>query len=224
MQEIENVIRDTAEDNHSTSLTPAVLQTCLQKVSLNLPPERALDEATQDVFIARAFGPYWKDQLYRTSLPMGVVIRSIRRGSLQAAMRGPAAATAAVAVSKIQAVGKFKGKLMTALKVGMHEAASSGSNKDRRSSSYGAADGMSTDRRQNAAEKGEALATSSAAVLGAAQRSRRATIDVVSAAVSAVLADKGAPKDNTKSQLVMKTDAEAGSPVSFSGGATRRIS
>lgn len=225
LQEIENVIRDIAEDNHSPSLTPAVLQTCLQKVNLNLPPERTLDEATQDAFIARAFGPYWRDQLYRMTLPLGVVIRAIRRGSLQAAMRGPAAATAAVAAGKIQAVGKFKGKLITALKVGMNEAAPTATS--RRSSNIGAADGMNTDRRHSTAEKGE----STAAAVGqeqqpkaAAQKSRRATIDAVSAAVAAVLGDKGGPASNTQSSRIVKGDTASSNAVSGSGAAPRRVS
>ncbi|WIA09549.1 hypothetical protein OEZ85_008944 [Tetradesmus obliquus] len=97
LQELEDSIRDGAEDNETTSLTPAMLRSCLEKVS------RKLDPATLDSLVSLAFGPEWQQQQQRLAQPLGAVIRAIRRGSLQPALR-PSAATAATAEVQLQAV------------------------------------------------------------------------------------------------------------------------
>jgi hypothetical protein len=90
LQEVEDSIRDVAEDNQTTSLTPAMLRSCLEKVS------RKMDPATLDGFVTRAFGPDWQQQQHRLAQPLGAVIRGIRRGSLQPALRQSAATAATV--------------------------------------------------------------------------------------------------------------------------------
>lgn len=73
LQEVEDSIRDAAEDNQTTSLTPAMLRSCLEKLS------RKMEPATLDAFVSRAFGPDWERQQHRLAQPLGQVIRAIRR-------------------------------------------------------------------------------------------------------------------------------------------------
>jgi len=113
LQEVEDLIRDAAEDHGSTSLTPAMLAACLHKA------HKQLDESAVSEYVARAFGPGWLSQQHKLAQPLGAVIKAVRCGGVPNAVR-PAAGLNSIAgaVSRIVPVGKFKNKLVSALKVG----------------------------------------------------------------------------------------------------------
>lgn len=113
LQEVEDLIRDAAENHGSTSLTPAMLAACLHKV------HKQLDESAVSEYVARAFGPGWQSQQHKLAQPLGAIIKAVRCGGVPNAVR-PAAGLNSIAgaVSRIVPVGKFKNKLVSALKVG----------------------------------------------------------------------------------------------------------
>ncbi|KAF6260393.1 hypothetical protein COO60DRAFT_1637651 [Scenedesmus sp. NREL 46B-D3] len=121
LQEVEDSTRDAAEDHQTTSLTPAMLRSAWGEYHARWTLQR------------------WTASSRVPSDPTGSTSSTgCAPARLQPALR-PSAATAATAVSRIAPVGKFKQKLMQALRVGMNETASADSR--RGSSSNGAASG-----------------------------------------------------------------------------------
>ncbi len=114
LQEIEDAIRDVAEETQSPTLTPNMLITCLKQA------HKTIDEATTFALVCRAFGPAWQ-QNEKQTLGLGAIIKRIRRGSLQ---QPPAPAVAPTAGKGTPPSGKLRTRLASALKDG--PAASSG--------------------------------------------------------------------------------------------------
>lgn len=77
-----------------------------------------LDAAAVDVYVTRVFGAGWKEREHTATSSLSSVIRAIRRGSL---VLRALPTSAAGAIKSINAVGRFKGRLITALKHGMQD-------------------------------------------------------------------------------------------------------
>lgn len=170
------MIRDAAEDNGTTSLTPALLAGCLRKA------HKSLDSAAVSEYVTRAFGPGWQEQQHRIAQPLGAIIRAVRCGGTPNMVR-PAAgqgSSVAGAVNRIVPVGKFKNKLASALKVGF--------SKDSSGAGGGGAATATTAGVARAAGGGGGARQRSAL------KSRRATQEAVSAAIAAVLSGDGSSK------------------------------
>jgi hypothetical protein len=203
-------VRDAAEDHQTTNLTPAMLHDCLAHA------QRGLDAAAVEALVRRVFGSSWRSQPHRMAQPLGTVIRAIRRGSLQPALR-PGASTAAGAVGRIAAVGRFRGRLLAALKGRVQGGGSTTSTNGGGGGAFGDVDGDGGSSTDGAAAVGwrsrgtsDALTTAAAAaaaaasttadaaavatrtsgeplIAGSGNRLRRASVDVVKNAVAALL-------------------------------------
>eukprot|EP00775_Hariotina_reticulata_P003750 gene3750-4008_t len=230
LQEMQDVIHDAAEDHQSTSLSSSALLSCLAKAHNGTDAQETLE-----TFVARAFGSDWKQHQHRT-LPIGTIIRAIRRGNLQPVLR-PTAASAAGAISKIAAVGKFQKKLLSALTVRMTDPSLNALSKRQGTVAF-AADGSSQERTPGTkAQCNPSNAGGSAAERGGAgsgsinggkvAKSRRATVDAVNAAVEAVRSSNGgerkgrqassqvSPIDSGGDTLEMTSTADSGTVVSL---------
>ncbi|KAI8470981.1 MAG: hypothetical protein J3K34DRAFT_508101 [Monoraphidium minutum] len=113
-QEIEDTIRDFAEDNATTDLTPAMAAAALKKAH-----KGGLNAATIDAFVARAFGPDWRARERSALASLSHVVRAVRRGSLGSADAASGGAAAARGASgggaAVEAGGAFGQRLATAM-------------------------------------------------------------------------------------------------------------
>lgn len=82
LQEVEDAIRDQAEDSQTTSLTPALLHSCLAKAC-------RVKGADVGSLVARAFGPDWAAQQHKLVAPIGSIIRCVACGLLPACLPEP---------------------------------------------------------------------------------------------------------------------------------------
>lgn len=196
-QELEDVIRDAAEDHGTTTLTPAMLASCLRKA------HKGLDSAAVAEYVARAFGPAWQEQQHRLSEPLGAVLKAVRSGRVPNMVRSAAAASAGSvsgAVNRIVPVGKFKHKLASALKVGFSRDGGTAGGAGSSSTAGGVGAARRVSRGFSAHQEPASAAIASAAVPGGGNKakSRRATQEAVSAALAAVLSGDGGSKPKPK--------------------------